>query len=259
VSATPPAARTDHAARAAGPHATVSQLVLFDIDGTLVLTGRAGVRGMNLAFGRLHDRDRALDNVPIAGRTDRAIVIDAMRAIGVEPTEDAIAALRDLYIEILGVEIHRPAPGHPSLVLPGVTALLDALDRAPGVVSALLTGNFRRGAAVKLGHFDLWQRFAFGAFGDDHVDRRALVPIAVERAKAAGLAVPPAERIVIIGDTPSDVDCAKAYGGRAIGVATGPFSRAALEDAGADLVVDTLEPAEYIIEWLAGRVHSDPP
>jgi phosphoglycolate phosphatase len=228
----------------------VSRLVLFDIDGTLVLSGRAGVRGMNLAFGRLHGRDRALDGVPIAGRTDRAIVIDAMRAIGVDPSEEAIIALRDAYIELLGVEIQRPPPEHPSLVLPGVAAILDALGREDGMVSALLTGNFQRGAVVKLEHFGLWRRFAFGAFGDDHVDRRALVPIAVERAKAAGVAVPPPEGIVIIGDTPSDVDCAKAYGARAIGVATGPFSRAALEDAGADLTVDTLEPTGRLMEWL---------
>jgi phosphoglycolate phosphatase len=224
--------------------------VLFDIDGTLVLTGRAGVRGMNLAFSRLHGREGALDAVPIAGRTDRAIVIDAMRAIGVEPTEDAIDALRDSYIELLAVEIQRPAPGHPSLVLPGVTALLDALDRETSVVSALLTGNFRRGAAIKLTHFDLWQRFEFGAFGDDHVDRRALVPIAVERARAAGTAVPPPEGIVIIGDTPGDIGCAKAYGARAIGVATGPFSRAVLEEAGADLTLDSLEPTERVMEWM---------
>jgi phosphoglycolate phosphatase-like HAD superfamily hydrolase len=228
---------------------SISRLVLFDIDGTLVLSGRAGVRGMNLAFGRLHGRDRALDGVPIAGRTDRAIVIDAMRAIGVDPTEAAIGALRDAYIELLGVEIQRPPPEHPSLVLPGVAALLDALDRENGMVSALLTGNFQRGAAVKLEHFGLWRRFGFGAFGDDHVDRRALVPIAVELAKATGAAVPP-EGVVIIGDTPSDIDCAKAYGACAIGVATGPFSRAVLEEAGADLTVETLEDAGRVMDWL---------
>jgi phosphoglycolate phosphatase-like HAD superfamily hydrolase len=153
---------------------------------------------------------------------------------------------------MLEVEIQRPAPGRPCFVLPGVTALLDALDREAGVVSALLTGNFQRGAAVKLGHFGLWRRFEFGAFGDDHADRRALVPIAVERARAAGTAVPPPEGIVIIGDTPNDIDCAKAYGARAIGVATGPFSRSVLEEAGADLTVDTLEPGNAWW-WLVGR------
>jgi phosphoglycolate phosphatase-like HAD superfamily hydrolase len=180
-------------------------------------------------------------------------VFDAMRGIGVEPTEQALADLRDAYIELLAVEIQHPNPGHPSLVLPGVATLLDALDRESGIVSALLTGNFQRGATVKLQHFGLWHRFGFGAFGDDHVDRRALVPIAVEQAKAAGVHVPPPRDIVIIGDTPNDIDCAKAYGACAVGVATGPFSRAALEEAGADLTVETLEPTEDLMDWLVGR------
>jgi phosphoglycolate phosphatase len=225
-------------------------LILFDIDGTLVLTSRAGVRGMNLAFKQLHGVDGALDHVEIAGRTDLAIVTDAMRRSGVEPTPAAIEMLHDRYIENLRVEITRPLPDHPSCVLPGVTAMLDALDAQPGVSTALLTGNFRQGAAVKLGHFDLWRRFSFGAFGDEHVDRRALVPIALRHAADAGLADVGADDVVIIGDTPLDIDCAHAHGVRAIGVATGPFSRAALLDAGADFAVDRLDPADRVIEWL---------
>ena len=224
-------------------------LVLFDIDGTLVLTGRAGVRGMNLAFGDLYGRTRALDGVAIAGRTDRAIVIDAMRGIGVEPTDAAIAALRDAYVGHLAVEIKRTPVDHPSLVLPGIAALLDALSTTPGVTTALLTGNFVRGAAIKLTHFGLWDRFQFGAFGDSHVDRRDLVPIALDQARAAG--VPDSQHVVIIGDTPHDIDCAQAHGARAIAVATGTFDRAALDAAGADLTLETLEPTGQIMEWLA--------
>jgi phosphoglycolate phosphatase-like HAD superfamily hydrolase len=227
----------------------VNLLVLFDIDGTLVLTGHAGVRGMNLAFGDLHGNIRALDGVPIAGRTDKAIVIDAMRGIGVEPSDDAIAALRDAYITRLRVEITRPTE-HPSLVLPGVGPLLDALASQPGVVTALLTGNFVEGADVKLRHFDLWDRFTFGAFGDDHVDRRALVPVAIQRAHEAGLPALAPDRIVIIGDTPYDIDCARAHGAKSIGVATGSSTRAELAAEGADLAVDTLEPLDEVMNWL---------
>jgi phosphoglycolate phosphatase len=225
-------------------------LVLFDIDGTLVLTGRAGVRGMNLAFARLHGRADALAGVTIAGRTDRAIVSDAMQGLGIEPTEPGIDALRQAYLEALRIEILRPAEGYPSLVLPGVAELLDALSGAPGVVTALLTGNFERGAAVKLAHFGLWDRFPFGAFGDEHTDRRALLPLARQRAQEAGGPALLPREIVIVGDTPRDIDCAKAHGARAIGVATGPFSRASLAAAGADLAVDTLEPVDRIMEWL---------
>lgn len=228
-------------------------LVLFDIDGTLVVTARAGVRGMNTAFHRLHGRVAALESVPLAGRTDRAIVFDVMGQMGIEPTEPALGALRDAYIEQLRVEITQAAPGHPSMVLPGVAALLDELGGRPEIATGLLTGNFREGAAVKLGHFQLWDRFRFGAFGDDHVDRRALVPVALARAREAGVTVADPADVVIIGDTPLDIDCAKANGARAIGVATGPFDRAALHAAGADLAVDTLEDVAQIIDWLSWR------
>jgi phosphoglycolate phosphatase len=211
-----------------------------------VQTGRAGVRGMNLAFERLHGRERALDGVPFAGRTDRAIVIDVMRRIGVDPTDSAITALRDAYIDALRTEIVRPV-ADPSGVLPGVNALLDALDAESGVVTALLTGNFLLGAQVKLQHFTIWDRFRFGAFGDEHSDRRQLVPIAVECARRAGHPGFLPAHVVIIGDTPNDVDCARAYGARAIGVTTGSYDRATLCAAGADLTVDSLEDVPLLL------------
>src|SRR5690348_2009586 len=146
-------------------HATT--LVLFDIDGTLIQSGRAGVRGMNRAFDRLYGQPRALDGVPIAGRCDRVIVLDAMRKCGLDPTDEEIARFRDAYFEALGEEIGRPVE-LPSGVLPGVLDLLTALDAREEFVVALLTGNFAGGARIKLGHFGLWTRFRFGAFGDDH-------------------------------------------------------------------------------------------
>jgi phosphoglycolate phosphatase-like HAD superfamily hydrolase len=215
-------------------------LVLFDIDGTLIQSGRAGLRGMNRAFERLYGRPGALTGVPIAGRTDRAIVIDAMRAVGQDPTNAEIVRLRDAYLEDLRSEIGRPV-SDPSGILPGVVDMLDDMTARPDVIVALLTGNFHGGAAIKLGHFGLWERFRFGAFGDEHVDRRALVPLAVRVALEAGCGTPPPERVVIIGDTPLDVDCARAYGARCLAVATGTYSAASLAEAGADLVVPTLE------------------
>ncbi len=223
--------------------------MLFDIDGTLVQTAGAGVRGMNAAFEALHGWDAALDGVPIAGRTDRAIVTDVFRAAGVEPTNEAIGALRDAYVRHLPAELARSATG-PFGVLPGVQTLLDHLAARPDVHVALLTGNFEKGAAIKLGHFDLWRRFLFGAFGDDHVHRRDLVPVARDRCRRAGIDVQPTS-IVVIGDTPLDVDCARAHGVRAVAVATGLYSRQVLGDAGADLVVETLEELAADGEWIA--------
>ena len=221
-------------------------IVLFDIDGTLVLTGRAGLRGMNAAFSRLYGSVEALEGIPVAGRTDRAIVCDALRAAGLAVTSDEILRLRDAYVADLQIEIGKPVPDF-SGVLPGVEALLDELEARPDVSVGLLTGNFEAGARIKLGHFDLWDRFAFGAFGDDHDDRNALVPIALSRAREAGIAEPPADRVVVIGDTPLDVACARAHGARAVAVATGSFSSDQLREAGADVVVDTLVDARALI------------
>jgi phosphoglycolate phosphatase len=224
-------------------------IVLFDVDGTLIRSGGAGVRGMNAAFERLYGVRAALDGVSLAGRTDRAIVGDVFRRIGIEPTDSEVARVRDAYVADLRVEIKR-AVADPAGVLPGVTAVLDAMATLPHAQVGLLTGNFEPGAAVKLGHVDLWERFGFGAFGDDHVDRRALVPVALDRARRAGHATPRPDRVVVIGDTPLDVDCAKAHGARAVAVATGPFDRAALAAAGADLVVDTFADAAAVTQWL---------
>jgi len=227
-----------------------SFLLLFDIDGTLLLSGRAGVRGLALAMDRLYGRPDALDGVEMAGRTDRAIVIQVLRALGRDPDEGEIQRLREVYCECLAQEIHRPV-AHPSGVLPGVGALLDALDSEARVSMGLLTGNFERGAAIKLGHFDLARRFPFGAFGDDHVNRRDLVPIALSRAGAhLGMETMPARHAVVIGDTPLDVDCAKAHGAWAVGVATGGFDAASLAAAGADLVLETLEERERFMRWI---------
>jgi phosphoglycolate phosphatase-like HAD superfamily hydrolase len=224
------------------------RLVLFDIDGTLIVSGRAGVRGMNRAFLQLYGRPDALAGVPIAGRTDRAIVTEVLRELGRDPEDAEVARVREAYIQCLREEIV-VAVDLPSEVLPGVSDLLDALD-ARRVPIGLLTGNFAGGAAVKLSHFALWSRFEFGAYGDDHVDRRALVPIALSHATAAGIAVAASE-VAIVGDTPFDIDCALAHGAHAIGVTTGPFDAASLTAAGADLVVESLADTAHLMGWLA--------
>jgi phosphoglycolate phosphatase-like HAD superfamily hydrolase len=126
--------------------------------------------------------------------------------------------------------------------------MLDAIASEKDVAIGLLTGNFEGGAAIKLGHFDLWRRFAFGAFGDVHIDRRALVPVALEAAARAGFDIP-ASRTIVIGDTPLDVDCAHAHGARCIAVATGEYSREELATHCADLTVATLED-HNVLQWI---------
>lgn len=227
----------------------VSTLILFDIDGTLILSGRAGLRGMNAAFVQLYGRENALDGVSFAGRTDRAIVLDVFRPWKPDAGETDVFALREIYCQCLVDEIKKPVKD-PSCVLPGVSDMLAALATRPDVGVGLLTGNFERSAAIKLGHFGLGPEFRFGAFGDHHVDRRRLVPIALDAARAAGYVVPPPARVIVIGDTPLDVDCAHANGVSVVGVATGGYDRAALDQAGAHLTLDTLEDLEAFDRWL---------
>ncbi len=227
-------------------------LVLFDIDGTLVHTAHAGMRGLIAAFQRLHGRGEALDRVAIAGRTDRAILRDIFEVLDLEWCDDGIAAVCDAYIEQLPGELARVSPETTERfgVIAGVEPLLARLEADPRYVVGLLTGNLERGAAIKLRHFGLWERFAFGAFGDRHLDRRDLVPVAVERAAEAGIAP---ERVVVIGDTPLDVDCAHAHGAIAVAVSTGQYTSAELAEAGADLVVDRLDRLDLeALERLAG-------
>jgi phosphoglycolate phosphatase-like HAD superfamily hydrolase len=210
-------------------------LVLFDIDGTLLHTLGAGVRGMNAAFERLHGHAGALDGLSIAGRTDLSIVGDAFRRLGLEPTTPAVHALRDAYFDELRLELGRPHEGFFG-VLPGVHDALAAMEPHRDLAVGLLTGNFVTGAEIKLGYFDLWDRFAFGAFGDEHIDRRDLVPVAVAAARSKGI---DQEAVVVIGDTPRDIDCAHAHGAIAVAVATGPYRADQLSDA--ELVLDSLE------------------
>lgn len=215
------------------------KVLLFDIDGTLVLTGRAGVRAMNRACEQVIGHSNALEGVAVAGRTDWIILHDALRAIGHEMDEDLFARLRDTYVTLLREEILLPGEGVKA-VLPGVAGLLDALRARPDVFLALLTGNFEEGARIKLEHFDLWRYFKCGAFGDDAADRNALVPFALDRARACGLDGIAPEDVFVVGDTPHDVACARAVGAVPVGVATGSFSVADLRGSGADIVFPDL-------------------
>jgi phosphoglycolate phosphatase len=213
------------------------KLVLFDIDGTLVLTGGAGVRAMNRAceevIGPLSSS--ALEGIPVAGRTDWSILHDTMRKIDRDLDEQLFADLRSHYLRYLREEIQLPGRGVKA-VMPGVRELLDTLQDRSDVFLGLLTGNFEEGARIKLEHFDLWRYFRCGAFGDDAADRNALVPFALDRAQRCGLSHVAADEIFVVGDTPHDVACALAVGAVPVGVATGSFTVDQLRECGADVV-----------------------
>lgn len=227
-------------------------LLLFDIDGTLITTGGAGFRSMKRAVEDELGVPRALEGIDVAGRTDSIILRDALAALDGRELD---ARLRDRILEryagYLAAELE--ATGGGPGVFPGVTRLLETLREDERFDLALLTGNFSRTAQIKLGYYDLWRYFPWGAFGEDAVDRNDLLPVAYRRyTERTGRAADPS-RTVIIGDTPHDVACARAGNARVVCVTTGQFDRQALEAAGADVVFHELSDVEAVIEVLAGR------
>jgi len=211
------------------------KLVLFDIDGTLVLTGGAGVRAMTRACDEIVGSSNALHAVAVAGRTDWIILSDALERMGRDLDAQLFAALRDRYVTHLREEIQVPGHGVKA-VMPGIQALLNDLQVRDGVYLGLLTGNFEAGARIKLEYFDLWRYFQCGAFGDDAADRNALVPFAVSRARECGVPDLAPHDILVVGDTPHDIACARAVGATPVAVATGMFTTEQLRGSGADIV-----------------------
>ncbi len=218
-------------------------LYLFDIDGTLVDTGGAGMTALNEATREMFGDDGP--PLDLAGSTDLGIIATLHSHFGVEPTPQRILAYFEIYHSRLDWNLAHG--GFPGRVLDGVTPILDELASRPGVCVGLLTGNTAGGAARKMRHYQLDSRFPFGAYGCDHADRNLLGPIALERAAShAGRSFSPAETLVI-GDTPKDIACAHAIGARCLAVATGRFSKKELELHGGDHVVESLEDA---LSWI---------
>lgn len=226
----------------------VAALWLFDIDGTLVDTGGAGLRALQEAarecFG---SQGPELD---LAGSTDLGVLAGIFSHFGREVDAAGAEAFFAAYLQRLEWNLaHGDFTGR---VLPGAVALLEALERRPDVSVGLLTGNISAGAASKMRHYGLDRHFGFGAYGSDHADRNRLGPVALERAATHAGRVFTAAETLVIGDTPKDVACAKAIGARCLAVATGHFSADQLRACGADRVVMTLEEIR-LTEWLAAE------
>jgi phosphoglycolate phosphatase-like HAD superfamily hydrolase len=228
-------------------------VLLFDIDGTLVLTGGAGRRAMVGAFVELHAREDVFEGTSFAGMTDRAIARHGLLAVGHgRDSEAAIDEVLESYLRLLHAELAR-AEGYT--ILPGVEALLAAIRGLEGVAVGLGTGNIRRGAAAKLSHGGLFDAFAFGGFGCDAEDRVELLRAGAHRG-AAALGAPLADcDVVVIGDTPKDVAAAKGLGARCIAVATGSYGAAELRACGADHAFETLA-VEGVLEALLRSLSS---
>jgi phosphoglycolate phosphatase len=228
------------------------KLILFDIDGTLITSRGAGRRAMRTALERVFGAAGGIDQYDLGGRTDTRIVHDVMGALGWEPVrvKDRLDDFFEAYLAGLTSEI---GDGRHVVTLPGVSLVVDRLAQSADVVLGLVTGNIEEGARIKLLPTGLWPHFRVGAYGSDHMDRRRLPSLAARRAHAlVGHVFAPTE-VVVIGDTPHDIDCARAFGAVAIAVSTGQYTRAALLAERPDHLFDDLGDVEQVLAAVLGR------
>jgi phosphoglycolate phosphatase len=228
-------------------------LVLFDIDGTLLLTAGAGRRAIVAALGEEVGAISAFDRIRFDGKTDPQIVAELLEAAGQpEPRESPrVQALCRRYVALLALELKRPTAR--TTLMPGVVELLDRLEQDEGVVLGLLTGNLEDGAALKLraGGIDP-RRFRVGAYGSDSAHRPDLPAIAARRAEPLFGHRPTGSEVVIIGDTPADIACGTGISARAVAVATGSYSAADLAACAPHAVFDDLSDIERVVEAIRG-------
>jgi phosphoglycolate phosphatase len=197
-------------------------VLFWDIDGTLITTGKAGVPAWEQAVRETTGREFDLASIRIAGLTDFQIAVRTFERLGI----DAEPRLRDLvrrYEQLLAETL----PRRTGRVMPHVREILEHVRGSATVRSYLLTGNTRGGAVAKLAHYGLLEYFPDGAFAEDTGDRPSIAARALELARRAGPV--DEEQVFVIGDTPHDVEAARAIGARAIAVATGGYSIEELE------------------------------
>lgn len=205
--------------------------MLWDIDGTLVTTSGVGRRAVERAFERQHGRGDACALIRFDGMTDRGIARLGLEAIGLEATEAAIDAVLAVYVQELQQQLVLSTADSYRVHAGVETALAAARQR--GMAQGLGTGNIAEGARLKLEHVGLHHHFDFGGYGSDHELRVELIRLAAERGAQQLGRTRDACRIVVIGDTPKDVDAARGIGAESLGVGTGSFSAEQLRQHGA--------------------------
>jgi phosphoglycolate phosphatase len=214
------------------------KLLLFDIDGTLVLTGGAGFRALNRAFCQVVGIVNALDGIRLHGKTDPAIVREIFNARGALQNAESYDQILAKYVEFLPEEVQQ---SENYRVLPGILRFLQDFQGRSDLAFGLATGNVEAGARIKLARGNLNPFFAFGGFGSDAENRTELVRRAAHNgSRLAGVTIDP-DDIFVIGDTPRDIAAGREAGYRTVGVATSDYSTGDLSAAGADLVLSDFE------------------
>jgi phosphoglycolate phosphatase-like HAD superfamily hydrolase len=232
-------------------------VVLFDIDGTLISSGGAGRSALEAGLIEEFGPRRLSDRLELSGRTDRAILHDLLRLSDLPDTPEHMDRVRAAYLRHLpgrmSAHTAEVAPGSPyrARVLPGIAGLIDTLSRREDVYLGLLTGNLRAGARIKLGHFGLFDHFAFGGFGDHHHDRDDVAREALADAQRHLGRQIDITRVWVVGDTPLDVRCARAIGANVLAVLTGWHARDQLASCRPDLLLDDLsDPTPLLSRWI---------
>jgi phosphoglycolate phosphatase-like HAD superfamily hydrolase len=208
--------------------------ILWDLDGTLLSTAKAGRIALRASILELTGREADYGNLPTSGLTDTEVAAIALEAVGVEPNDELLLRVREGYERRLPEALLQREGG----VLPGIADALAELETRGRVVSLLLTGNTPNGARIKLERYGLEAHFPHGGgFCEGHGGR---VPIARRAFELANELVPglTSDRTLVVGDTPKDVECATALGIRCLGLTTGHHTEEQLAAAGAWRILD---------------------
>jgi phosphoglycolate phosphatase len=226
------------------PRRNPRRLYLFDIDGTLLSTGGVASRTMGVAFERVFGVKDAFRDISFTGRSDLAILHDALAKAGLANGDlvELTRRFKRAYVRCLpAVNAEMVDKG---VLHPGVIPLLQRLNADPAATVSLGTGNFRSSAWFKLKHFGIAQHFRYGGFGDRTTVRAGIIEQGI---RAANRALGKHDSVVVIGDTIHDVAAAKANGAIAVAVATGLPTREELEASQPDILLDTLEDADKLL------------
>lgn len=223
-------------------------ICLFDIDGTLIDTGGAGQRSILHMLEEEFQVSAPVEGIPTAGRTDHAIMVDLFDYFGIPNTSQNRQRFESAYLKLLAEKLKE----RQGRVLPGIKPILEQLSQQAQIDLGLLTGNFEHGARQKLEHYDLNHFFEFGAYGDHHADRNDVAHEAIKQIQQRHTPESLAETSIwVIGDTPSDIYCARAIGAKVIAVATGVYPLEELRVCEPDYLFEHFEEIEPILSLFA--------
>jgi len=219
----------------------VIKVVLFDIDGTLIHSGGAGVKAFGKAFASEFGIHDGTERLKFAGRTDVSLVREFFGNHGIAASPENFTKFFEAYLGWLR-QIIRESNGGPCLGVPEFYDALLAMEQPPAI--GLLTGNIKRGAEVKLRNYGWWDKFAFGGFADDSEHREEIAEAARRRGSEHLRAPVRGDETLVIGDTPLDIRCGRAIGARVLAVGTGGATMEELAAHKPDILVADLSEAD---------------